>query len=94
MVVMPCLPSQETKKGNQLPLNVENKSKHQSASSKGAPLCLCGVEGKGRGDTILSFCKALRKNVEIHPDPEVCEKKKSNGFIQQAGRLILDPRPK
>lgn len=29
------------------------------------------LKGKGGGDTILSFCKVLRKSAEIYPDPQV-----------------------
>lgn len=35
---------------------------------------LCGyteLKEKAGGNAILSFCKALRKSAEIHPDPQV-----------------------
>lgn len=40
--------SQREKEGRQPQLNMENKIKHKSASSKVAGLCLYGVEGEGR----------------------------------------------
>lgn len=35
-------------------------------------LWLHRIEGKGWGNTILSFCKVLRKSAEIYPDPQIC----------------------